>query len=60
MKCGRLPAADVAYDAFVGFAFAQATNSPHVFAPLCGPGGERELERRAESDRREVLHRDRS
>jgi hypothetical protein len=36
-KCGRLPAADVAYDAFVGFAFAHATNSAHVFAPLCGP-----------------------
>jgi hypothetical protein len=36
-KCGRLPAADVAYDAFVGFAFAHATNSAHVFAPLPGP-----------------------
>ena len=36
-KCGRLPAADVAYDAFAGFALAQTTNSAHVFAPLAGP-----------------------
>jgi hypothetical protein len=36
-KCGRLPAPDVAYAALLGLAFAHATNSGHVFAPLAGP-----------------------
>src|SRR5438874_10100941 len=36
-KCGRLPAPDVAYDDFPGFAFAHTTYSVHVFAPDCGP-----------------------
>jgi hypothetical protein len=53
-KCGRLPAPDVAYDAFAGFARTQATYSFQVFAPLAGAHGQRELKCRAEPDRREI------
>ena len=56
-KCGRLPAPEVAYDALPGFAFAQVDElAPRLRARL-RPDGDREVERRADADRREVLQR---